>query len=217
MGENRIALITGASRGLGYAIASALGTSGTHVIAVARTVGGLEDLDDVIRSQGGSTTLVPLDITDEAALQAMGKAIHDRWGHLDLFVHAAAHAAPRSPVGHIAEKDLDRTMAVNGRAMQRLITMLDPLLKASPKGGRAVIVDDKTNADGFLSAYAASKDAARRFAQSWANESARTGPKVTLFEPAPMPTALRARFSPGEDRDQLGSCNTEADRLIATL
>ncbi len=214
--SDRIVLVTGASRGLGYAVAKALAGPGTHIIAVARTVGGLEELDDAVTAAGGSTTLVPLDITDENGLQSMGKAIHERWGHLDLFVHAAAHAIPRGPVGHTTPKDLDRAVAVNGRATQRLITMLDPLLKAAPSG-RAVIVDDTVNIDGFLSGYAASKDMARRFAESWAHESARTGPNVTLFSPQAMPTALRARFSPGENRETLSPCQDEADRLIATL
>lgn len=211
-----VAVITGASRGLGYAVAQALAGPAHHLILLARTVGGLEELDDEIRAKGGSATLVPLDITDEAGLQAMGKAIHDRWGHLDLFVHAAAHAVPASPVGHTGVKDLDRAMAVNARATQRLITMFDPLLKAAANG-RAILVDDTQNCGPHKSAYTASKDAARAFAQAWAAESQRTGPHVTLFEPAPMPTALRARFAPGENRDDLTPCAAEAQRLIATL
>lgn len=212
----RIALVTGASRGLGYATALSLAEPGTHIIAIARTVGGLEELDDAIKARGGSATLVPLDITDETALQSMGKAIFDRWGRVDLFIHAAAHAVPLAPVEHAGAKDLDRAWAVNGRATQRLITMLDPLLKAS-ETGRAVIVDDRVNAGPFAASYAASKDAARRFASSWAEACARTGPKVTLFEPRAMPTALRGRFHPGEDRDNLTSCAEEAARLLAEL
>ena len=214
---NRIVLITGASRGLGYATALALAGPGTQIVAVARTVGGLEELDDAITQKGGSTTLVPLDITNDAGLTAMASAIQGRWGRLDLFVHAAAHAVPRSPVGHVAEKDLDRAWAVNARALQRLISAVEPLLNAGQNTGRAIIVDDQCNADGFLSAYAASKDAARRMSQSWAQESKRIGPNVTLFAPQPMPTALRARFSPGEDRATLSPCTDEAARLIATI
>lgn len=212
----KIALITGASRGLGFATAAALAGPDVHVIAVARTVGGLEELDDAIAAAGGSATLVPLDITDEAGLQGLGRAIHDRWGHLDVFIHAAAHAVPLSPVDHAAPKDLDRAWAVNARATQRLITMLDPLLKAAP-AGRAILVDDTANQAKFSAAYAASRDAGRRFASAWAAETARTGPTVTLFEPAPMPTALRARFHPGEDRDTLAAPTAEAQRLLATL
>lgn len=211
-----IVLVTGASRGLGFAVAGLLAGPHRHIIAIARTIGGLEELDDVIQARSGSATLVPMDITDEQALQSMGKSIFDRFGRIDLFIHAAAHAVPRAPVGHVADKDLDRAWAVNARATQRLITMIDPLLKAAP-AGRAIHVDDRVNSDGFLSAYAASKDAARRFVREWAEESRRTGPKVSLFEPGPMPTALRARFSPGEDRGTLSDCQTEASRLIDSL
>jgi len=212
---SRIALVTGASRGLGFAVASALGAAGWHVIALARTIGGLEELADVVEAAGGATTLVPLDLTDDAGLQRMALAIHERWGRLDLLVHAAAHAAPCASSGAVAEKDLDRSLAVNARGTQRLIVMCDPLLKAA-KDGRAVYVDD-SRAGGFFTAYAASKAAGRAMVTAWAEESAQIGPKVTSFEPNPMPTALRARFYPGEDRDALADPTGEAARLIASL
>ena len=216
MSDERIVLITGASRGLGFAVGKALAAPNTHILAVARTMGGLEELDDIVSAAGGKTTLVPLDITNEVGLQSMGRAIHDRWGRLDLLIHCAADAAPLSPVGHIAEKDMDRAHAVNARATQRLITMLDPLLSAAP-AGRAIIVDDPFAPGKFGAAYCASKAAARVIAENWAAEGVRTGPKVTLFQPEPMPTALRARFYPGEDRSSLSSTDKEAARLIATL
>lgn len=210
---SKLFLITGASRGLGYAVAKHLAGPDKHIIAVARTVGGLEELDDEIKSKGGSATLVPLDITDETGLQSLGLSIHERWGKLDGFIHCAAEAAPLAPVGHIAVKDMDRTWAVNARATQRLITMLDPLLQQ----GRAVHVHDPHIAAKFQSTYGAAKQAALSFVTCWAAEAGSSGPKVTIFEPQPMPTALRARFHPGEDRSKLALADIEAQRLLSTL
>ena len=209
-------LVTGASRGLGYATAEALAAPGTHIIAVARTVGGLEELDDRIKAKGGSATLVPLDITDEGGLQRLGLAIHERWGHLDTFIHAAAHAVPLSPVEHVADKDMDRAHAVNARATQRLIAMMDPLLRAS-EAGRAVIVTHEPKASKFWSAYRASKLAQKVYAEAWAAETERMALSVQTFEPNPMATALRARFYPTEDREGLSSPAAEAERLIEYL
>lgn len=214
--SRKIVLVTGASRGLGFATANKLAGPDVHILALARTVGGLEELDDRIRQKGGEATLVPLDITDEAGLQGLGQAIHKRWGHLDLWIHTAAHAVPLSPAGHIAEKDMDRAWAVNARGTQRLIAMLDPLLKAGENATAAIV----THAPGqgkFWGAYGASKAAQCAFATSWAAECARTGPKVLMWEPAPMATALRARFFPGEDPEPLAKPQTEADRLITLL
>jgi len=211
-----VSLVSGASRGLGFATASALAGPDHHIIAVARTVGGLEELDDVILSKGGTATLVPLDITDESGLQTLGKSIFDRWGHLDNFIHCAAHAAPLAPVGHIDTKDLDRVWAVNARATQRFITMLDPLLK-NAKHGQAVHCHDPHLDAKFSGAYGSSKQAALSVVESWKAESVQTGPDIQVFEPKPMPTALRARFFPGEDRAKLTPTQTEAERLISQL
>lgn len=216
MTETHLTLVTGASRGLGYATAASLADPSRHIIAVARTVGGLEELDDIIQSKGGTATLVPLDITDEGGLQRLGRAIHDRWGRLDSFIHCAAHAAPLSPVGHISEKDFDASFAVNARALQRLITMLDPLLKAAP-AGRALLVDDVSGAAKFHASYRASKAAARAIAETWALENAGLNLKVEFFTPNPMATALRARFYPGEDRNILARPEDEASRICQML
>jgi len=214
----QIALVTGASRGLGFATAQELAARGWHVVALARTVGGLEELADAIDAgKRGSCTLVPLDITDDPGLQRMARAIHDRWGRLDLLVHCAAQDAPCAPAGHVAEKDLDKAFAVNARATQRLIVMCDPLLKASDHGVAIYPVDPDPQGGKFFSAYGASKAAATAMMQSWASESARIGPRVALFAPQPMPTALRARFYPGEDRAALTPCSAEAVRMLALL
>lgn len=213
-----VALVTGASRGLGYALARALGARGTQVIAMARTVGGLEDLADEIEAAGGPTpTLVPLSITDDGGLQRLCRAIHDRWGHLDLVIHAAANAPPLSPAPHMAEKDFDQGIEINLRGTQRLITMTQPLLVAAAPRGQFVYVADDRAAQPFFGSYGAGKTGAAALVRSWAAESARIGPKVTLFQPNPMPTALRARFFPGEDTTPLTSCANEAARLIAAL
>ncbi len=212
-----VALVTGASRGLGYAVARALGARGTRIIALARTVGGLEDLSDEITAAGGPTpTLVPLSLTDEGGLQRLCLAIHDRWGRLDLAVHCAAHAAPLGPAPHLADKDFDTSVEVNVRGTQRLIVMLQPLLIAAP-AGRFVHVTDNRAGQPFFGSYGATKAAAEALVRSWAAETAKIGPKVEFFHPNPMPTAVRGRFYPGEDRTVLAAPADEAARLIDTL
>ena len=140
--SGKIALVTGASRGLGYAVAVELAARGVHVIALARTVGGLEDLDDIIAKSPGGCTLTPMDITDDAGLERLGAAIHGRWGKLDLMIHCAAEAAPMSPAEHTAAKDFDKAMAVNARSCQRMIRVVDPLLKAADAAEAIFIEDD---------------------------------------------------------------------------
>jgi NAD(P)-dependent dehydrogenase (short-subunit alcohol dehydrogenase family) len=213
----RIALVTGASRGLGYATARALGARGAQVIALARTTGGLEDLADAIEAAGGPTpTLVPLSLTDEAGLQRLGLAVHERWGRLDLVVHCAAHAAPLAPAPYIGDKDFDASLEVNFRGTARLVVMLQPLLVAAPAGRFVYVADDRAG-DPFFGSYGATKAGALALVRSWAAETARIGPEVLTFTPNPMPTALRSRFYPGEDRTALTPCATEAERLLAIL
>ncbi len=214
--EGRIALVTGASRGLGRAVAEQLGAEGAHVVALARTVGGLEEMDDAIQKAGGATTLVPLDITDDPALERLGAAIHERWGRLDLWVHAAIHAAPLSPADHVSDKDLDRSFAVNARAPQRLMRVLDPLLRAAPEG-RAVLMDEDPAGEKFHGLYAASKSAARAFALSWAAEKANTPVKVWLARPPAMPTALRRRMRPGEPDEGMPRPRDVAKALVDAI
>ncbi len=211
-----VALVTGASRGLGYATAVELARKGAHVIALAKTVGGLEELADEIEAVGGSSTLVPLDITDEGGLQRMCLAIYERWGHLDLLVHCAAHAVLLSPVAHVAEKDFDRMWAVNARATQRIIAMTEPLLKVA-KNGTAVFMNDPRAGQKFFAGYGATKAAAQAIVDSWAAETVTIGPRVLTFTPNPMPTGIRARFHPGENREKLSPTSDEAKRLLDYL
>lgn len=214
--KDTVALVTGASRGLGYATALALAAKGAHVIALARTVGGLEELADEVEAAGGSITLVPLDITDDNGLQRMCLSVFERWGRLDLLVHCAAHAAPLSPVPHVSEKDFDRSMQVNARGTHRIIALCEPLLKAS-KSGTAVFIDDNHDAQKFFAAYASSKAAARSIVSAWQAETVDIAPKISVFIPESMPTAIRARFFPGEDTAKLTSTKDEAVRLVEHL
>ena len=213
----KIALVTGASRGLGAALAEQLALRGWHVVAVARTVGGLEELDDRVKSAGlpgsGSLTLAPMDIANDDAMRHLCRGVHDRWGHVDLWAHAAIHAAPLAPAGSLDTKDWDKSIATNTRATGQLIPMIDPLLRAAP-AGTALFLDDSKAGEKFYAAYGATKAAQIALARSWAAEAARHGPRVVIATPAPMPTATRARFHPGEDRSTLADPRAEAARLL---
>ncbi|KQB97739.1 oxidoreductase [Loktanella sp. 1ANDIMAR09] len=209
----KTALITGASRGLGAALAKALAPT-HHIIAVGKTVGALEDLDDAIQAAGGQATLAPMDIAIDEAMQQLCRGIFDRWGSLDLWLHTAIHAAPLAPAGHIGPKDLAKSMTVNIEATSRLIAYVSPLLGQT---GKAVFFDDPRGGDQFFGAYGATKSAQIALARSWAAESAKTGPQVTILTPAPMPTATRARFYPGEDRNALATPADEAARLLPAI
>ncbi|MEO0918052.1 MAG: SDR family oxidoreductase [Pseudomonadota bacterium] len=206
----QLALITGASRGLGAALAEQLSAT-HHIVAVARTVGGLEELDDRIQAKGGSATLAPLDITDTNAMATLCRSIHDRWGQLDLWAHPAIHAAPLAPAPHIDAKDMAKSLEVNVKATATLIPFIAPLLGTS---GTAVFFEDTKAAGKFFGAYGATKAAQLSLARSWQAESEKTGPKVHIIAPSPMPTATRARFYPGEDR---GSLTSEKDAARALL
>jgi NAD(P)-dependent dehydrogenase (short-subunit alcohol dehydrogenase family) len=208
-------MVTGASRGLGAACAEYLAQNGYHVVAIARTTGALEELDDRIQGAGGSATLVPVDLCNEDAMRQICRSIFDRWGKVDLLVHAAIHAPPLSPVGHIDEKDLDKSLAGNVRATSRLIANVEPLLKAAK--GQAVFFNDHVKSKRFHATYGLTKAAQMRLARSWQDEAEATGVRVHVLDPAPMPTATRARFYPGEDRSALTPCATEAERLLAPL
>lgn len=206
-------LITGASRGLGAALAEALAPD-YHVIAVGRTTGALEDLDDRIKAKGGEATLAPMDITVDAAMQQLCRSIHDRWGGLDLWLHTAVHAAPLSPASHINSKDFAKSSEVNITATSRLISYVAPLLGAN---GKAVFFDDDRAGQPFFGSYGATKAAQLALARSWELETAKTGPKVQIVTPMGMPTATRARFFPGEDRSVLQDIHGEAARLLPLI
>ncbi|QBX35596.1 SDR family oxidoreductase [Paracoccus liaowanqingii] len=214
-GAPKLALVTGASRGLGAALAEALAARGYHVLAVARTVGALEELDDRIRAAGGQATLAPMDVTEPAAMQQMVQAVAGRWGGLDLWAHCAIHAAPMAPAPHIEGRDWTKSMLVNVEVTRGLIALLEPVLRQ--KQGTALFFDDARGGQKFFGAYGATKAAQIALARSWQAETVRTGPRILIDAPAPMPTAVRARFYPGEDRAALTSCKDEAARILTLL
>ncbi|MEO0765461.1 MAG: SDR family oxidoreductase [Pseudomonadota bacterium] len=209
----KTALITGASRGLGHALALTLAPT-HHIIAVGKTTGALEDLDDQIKALGGSATLAPMDITVEAAMQTLCRGIHDRWGSLDLWAHTAIHAAPLAPAAMIDAKDMSKSVAGNVTATATLITYVAPLLGTD---GTALFLDDPQAGAPFYGSYGATKAAQIALARSWQAETTRTGPRVHIATPAPMPTATRARFHPGEDRSPLADPMAEAKRILTAL
>lgn len=206
-------IITGASRGLGKALAIKLAKK-FHVIAVARTTGGLEDLDDQIKEQGGQATLAPIDITDIDAVRYLCRMIDERWGGLHLWAHCAIHAAPLSPANFIGERDWEKSIKLNITSTGFLITNLAPLLGHA---GTALFFEDIFSGKKFFGSYGSTKVAQISLALSWQKETIKTGPKVKILTPAPMPTATRARFFPGEDRTTLSDCDIEAQRIINQL
>src|SRR4051794_33472263 len=197
---SRLALVTGSSRGIGYATARALARAGAHVVAVARTQGGLEELDDEIRKDGGSATLVPLNLTDSDGIARLGAGLHERYGKLDILVGNAGVLGPSSPIGHIELKAFTDVMAVNVSANFQRTRSRDPLLKQS-EAGRAVFIPSgaANKATAYVSPYAASKAALETLARAWAQETANTPLRINLFNPGPIRTRMRATLMPGED------------------
>ena len=212
---SRIALVTGASRGIGHATARALAKAGAHVVAVARTQAGLEELDDEIRQGGGSATLVPLNLTDFDGIARLGAALHERHGKLDILVGNAGVAGPSSPLGHIELKPWNEVMAVNVTANFQLIRCVEPLLK-SPTPAAPVFVTSAAaaKASAYLGPYAASKAALETLARSWAQETASTTLRVNLFDPGPIRTRMRATVFPGEDPLTLDTPEQAAEFIV---
>src|SRR5882757_3434826 len=212
---DRIALVTGASRGIGFATAKALAKAGAHIVAVARTQGGLEELDDEIRKDGGSATLVPLNLTDSDGIARLGAGLNERYGKLDILVGNAGVLGPSSPVGHIELKTFNDVMAVNVSANFQLIRCMEPLLKQSD-AGRAVFITSAaaTKASAYLGPYAASKAALETLVRAWANETASTPIRVNLFDPGPIRTRMRATVFPGEDPLTLNMPEQVAELIV---
>jgi len=196
----RVALVTGASRGIGRAVAKAYASEGAHVVALARTQGGLEELDDEIRFLGGEATLVTLDLRKGDDIDQMGYALYQKFGRLDILAGIAGVLGVLSPVGHIPPKEWTEAMEVNLTANYRLMRSFEALLRQSD-AGRAIFVTDSRAKDAtpFWGAYAASKAGLETLARAWATENERTNLRVNLIDPGPVRTHLRAQAYPGED------------------
>jgi NAD(P)-dependent dehydrogenase (short-subunit alcohol dehydrogenase family) len=199
--KDHIALVTGASRGIGRAAAIALAQAGAHVVAVARTQGALEDLDDEIRKlTGQSATLVPMDIAEGDGLDQLGLAIHQRFGRLDVLVHAAAMLGPMTPVFHVDPKQWDRTVAVNLTASYRLIRSMEPLLRKSERPRAIFLTTGRAvRPKAFWGPYGATKAALENLVRTWADELEQTKIRAVLLDPSIMRTKMRAEAMPGED------------------
>jgi NAD(P)-dependent dehydrogenase (short-subunit alcohol dehydrogenase family) len=213
--SDRIALVTGASRGIGAELALQLAEAGAHVVAVARTVGGLEELDDRIKAVGGSATLVPVDMKDMDGIARLALALHERYGRLDIMIGNAGTLGSLSPLGHVEPKDWDNLMTVNLTANWQLIRTMDPLLKAAP-AGRAVFISSALAFLGraYTGPYAASKAALNALVQVYAAETATTNVKVNAFNPGPTRTKMYLSGWPGVDQNTLNAPEDVAKAIV---
>ncbi|HHS94747.1 MAG TPA: SDR family NAD(P)-dependent oxidoreductase [Rhodobacterales bacterium] len=211
----KIALITGASRGLGAALAVALAPS-HHIVAVARTTGALAEVDDKIKAADGEATLAPMDITEPEAMAQLCRAIFERWGKVDLWAHTAIEAMQLTPTNQLMlqEEDFEKSLKVNVEATARLITFVAPLLG---EAGIAAFFRDDHAGESYYGGYGATKAAQMALAESWQAESRKIGPRVKIVSPAPLASAMRARFHPTENRDALASPWDEAARLLPEI
>jgi NAD(P)-dependent dehydrogenase (short-subunit alcohol dehydrogenase family) len=216
--KGRIALVTGASRGLGRAAAIALGAAGAHVICVARTVGGLEETDDAIQKAGGTATLVPLNLKDVAAIDRLGASIFERWQKLDAFFGNAGALGVLTPLTHLDPKVFQELLDINITANWRLIRSLDPLLRQSD-AGRALFVTSGAarKHTPFWGAYGMSKAALEMLALTYAEECSGTNVKVNLLNPGATRTLMRARAMPGEDPSTLKRPEEVAPLIVELL
>jgi NAD(P)-dependent dehydrogenase (short-subunit alcohol dehydrogenase family) len=213
--SGRFALVTGASRGIGRAVALELARRGAHVIALARTQGALEQLDDDIRQAGGEATLVPCDLKDFEALDRLGAALHQRWGKLDILVANAGILGPLTPIAHCDPDKWEQVFAINVTANQRLLRSLDPLLRASD-AGRVVALSSgvASRVRAFWGPYAASKAALEAMVRAYAAETETISPvRAMLVNPGPLRTRMRASAMPGEDPATLRTPEVFAPKL----
>ena len=212
----RLALVTGASRGIGAAVAVALARAGCHVVLTARTQGGLEETDDAVQAVGGTATLLPLDLTKGAQLDAIGPSLLERFGRLDILVHAAGTLGKLTPAPHILPKDFAAATAVNFESAWRLIRTCGPLLLIA-EAGRAVFVTDALVARprAYWGLYGATKAGMHHLALSWAEEVRNTRCRVNLYDPGPVATRLRKEAMPGEAASRLRTPEDVAPGIAA--
>ncbi|MDR3530940.1 MAG: SDR family NAD(P)-dependent oxidoreductase [Rhodopila sp.] len=214
--DGAIALVTGASRGIGAAAAIELARLGARVVITARTQGGLEETDDVIRALGGEATILPLDLREGAQIDAIGPTLFQRFGRLDVLVHNAGALGRLTPVSHILPDDWADVVGVNLSATWRLIRTCDPLLRQAP-AGRAVFVTESRAREprAYWGAMGATKAGMEHLALTWAQEVATTKLRVNLFDPGPVATRMRSNAFPGEDRSTLPTPEIVAPALAA--
>jgi NAD(P)-dependent dehydrogenase (short-subunit alcohol dehydrogenase family) len=212
---DRIALVTGASRGIGYALSLALARAGAHIVAVARTVGGLEELDDAVRATGSSATLVPLDMRDYDGFYRLAVTLNERYQRLDVLIGNAGVGGQRSPLGHVMPPAWDEALAVNLTANYQLIRAMDGLLRRST-AGRAVFITSgaATSARAYAGPYSVSKAGLNALARTYAAETSSTPVRVNLFNPGPTRTRMRAQVMPGEDPMTLPTSDEVAEKII---
>jgi NAD(P)-dependent dehydrogenase (short-subunit alcohol dehydrogenase family) len=216
--KDRIALVTGASRGLGRAMALALAREGAHVVICARTAGALEEVDDEIRATGGHATILKLDLRAQDRIDQLGPVLYQRWGKLDILVAAGGILGPLSPLPHIAADAWESVLDINLSANWRLIRTLDPLLKRSDAGRALFVTAAEASGDlAYWGPYAVSKAGLEALAKSYAHEVANTAVRVTLLDPGPMRTAMRSKAFPGEDRSKLVEPETVAAFALPLL
>jgi NAD(P)-dependent dehydrogenase (short-subunit alcohol dehydrogenase family) len=213
--DGRVALITGASRGIGAEVGVRYAEEGAHVILVARTEGGLEEADDRVKAVGGEATLVPLDLTDGPAIDRLGGAIAERWGRLDILVANAGMLGGTRPVGHFDPDVWEKVFSVNVHANWRLIRSMDALLRASD-AGRAIFVTSRAAGLNrpYLAAYGASKAALDAMVKTYAGELEKTNVKANLLDPGVVRTEMRAELMPGEDPDSLPTPDVLNDLFV---
>ncbi len=215
--NGRIALITGASRGIGAAIAKRFAIEGAHLVLTARSSGALEELDDYIRSRGGKQpTLVPFDLKDGNQIDLLGAALHDRFQKLDILIANAGILGSLRPIGHYSPELWEDTININLTANWRLIRSLDPLLRISDAGRALFVTSGITKASGrpFWGPYAASKIALEVLVKTWASEVERTNIKVNLVDPGPVATRMRAEAFPGEDQKKISQPDDIAETFV---
>lgn len=212
---DRIALVTGATRGIGRAVALALAREGAHVVATGRTQGALEEIDDAVRSAGSSATLVPLDMRDYPGIYRLATAINERYRRLDVLIGNAGVVGQRSPVDHIDPQNWDEVMAVNVTANWHLLRAMNALLRRSDAGRVALITSGAaTHPRAYSGAYSVSKAALNALGQIYAAETSSTAMRVNLFNPGPTRTKMRASVMPGEDPMTLPAPEVVAEKIL---
>ena len=214
MTKEKVALITGASRGLGAAIGEALACDDLHVILAARTVGSLEQLYDKIVNSGGNASILPIDITDETAIKKSCIYIHNRWKKIDFWFHTALVAPALSPVDHIDAEELRISLEVNVISTSMLITNLSPLLKNSINS-KAIFFDDPITTKKYHTSYCIGKLAQINLVKKWKDENSKKNLDILIETPAPMATATRAKFYPGENKTILSSTKQQAIEIVS--